>query len=65
MLAKQETTEAIMADLGISHTHVNQYGSVPVKKPVSTRRKLEKALHAALFTAAFLFVVALVCGVVG
>jgi hypothetical protein len=54
-----------MADLGISHTHVNQYGSVPVKKPVSTRRKLEKALHAALFTAAFLFVVALVCGVVG
>ncbi len=54
-----------MADLGISHTHVNQYGSVPAKKPVSTRQKIHLAINAALITAAFLFVAALVCGLVG
>ncbi|MFS8145979.1 hypothetical protein [Rhizobium sp. R635] len=54
-----------MADLGISHTHVNQYGSVPNKKPLTTRHRLQTALHGALFTAAFLFVVAMVCGLVG
>lgn len=53
-----------MADLGISHAHVNQYGSVP-KKPLTTRHRLQAVLHGAIFTAAFLFVVALVCGVVG
>ncbi|MDC7744270.1 hypothetical protein [Rhizobium binxianense] len=54
-----------MADLGISHTHVNQYGSVGTKKPLTTRHRLQTALHGAIFTAAFLFVVAMVCGVVG
>ncbi|MGO8118774.1 hypothetical protein AB9F43_29865 [Rhizobium leguminosarum] len=54
-----------MADLGISHAHVNQYGSVPTKKPLTTRHRLETMLHGAIFTAAFLFVVAMVCGVVG
>jgi hypothetical protein len=54
-----------MADLGMSHTHVNQYGSAPAKKPASTRHKIQMAVHAAIFTAAFLFVAAMVCGVVG
>ena len=54
-----------MAELGISHTHVNHYGSVSNKKPLTTRHRLQTALHGALFTAAFLFVVAMVCGVVG
>ncbi|MBY5841712.1 hypothetical protein J3P71_25740 [Rhizobium leguminosarum] len=54
-----------MADLGISHAHANQYGSVPTKKPLTTRRRLQTMLHGAIFTAAFLFVVAMVCGVVG
>ncbi|TCU16413.1 hypothetical protein [Rhizobium sullae] len=53
-----------MADLGISHTHANHYGSVPAKKPASTRQKLHFALNAALFAAAFAFVTALVCGVI-
>ncbi|WP_164736374.1 hypothetical protein [Rhizobium vallis] len=54
-----------MADLGISHTHVNHYGSAASKKPLTTRHKFQAALHGAIFTAAFLFVVAMVCGVVG
>ncbi len=54
-----------MADLGITHTHVNQYGSLRAKKPASPRQKLQTVLHAAIFTAAFLFVAAMVCGVVG
>ncbi|MCH4547982.1 hypothetical protein MK632_19760 [Rhizobium changzhiense] len=54
-----------MADLGISHTHVNQYGSVATKKPLTTRHRLQTVLHGAIFTAAFLFIVAMVCGVVG
>ncbi|MBX4958964.1 hypothetical protein [Rhizobium lentis] len=54
-----------MADLGISHTHVNHYGSVASKKPLTARHRLQTLLHGALFTAAFLFVVAMVCGVVG
>ncbi len=44
-----------MANLGISHTHVNQYGSVPAKKPVTTRHRIQTAIHATFFTAAFLF----------
>ncbi|AJD43264.1 hypothetical protein C9413_00345 [Rhizobium sp. SEMIA 4085] len=54
-----------MADLGISHTQANYYGSVPTKKPASMRQKLHFALNATLFTAAFAFVAALVCGVIG
>ncbi|EJT03862.1 MULTISPECIES: hypothetical protein [unclassified Rhizobium] len=54
-----------MADLGISHAHVNQYGSIPAKKVLTTRHRLQTLLHGAIFTAAFLFVVAMVCGVVG
>lgn len=54
-----------MANLGISHTHVNQYGSVPAKKPVTARHRIQTAIHVTFFTAAFLFVVAMVCGVVG
>ncbi|EJZ20876.1 hypothetical protein NE852_21275 [Rhizobium sp. Pop5] len=54
-----------MAELGISHTHVNHYGSVSNKKPLSSRNRLQTVLHGAIFTAAFLFVVAMVCGVVG
>jgi len=54
-----------MADLGISHAHVNQYGSVQAKKPVTTRSKIQLAVHATLVTAAFLFVAALVFGIVG
>ncbi|WP_165419568.1 hypothetical protein [Rhizobium leguminosarum] len=53
-----------MADLGISHAHVN-HGSVPTKKPLTARHRLQTMLHGAIFTAAFLFVVAMVCGVVG
>lgn len=53
-----------MANLGISHTHVHQYGSVPAKKPATTRHKIQTAIHATIFTVAFLFVVAMVCGVV-
>ncbi|WP_190238071.1 MULTISPECIES: hypothetical protein [unclassified Rhizobium] len=54
-----------MADLGISHAHVNQYGSAAIKKPMTTRHRLQMAVHGAIFTAAFLFVVAMVCGIVG
>ncbi|WP_190237689.1 hypothetical protein [Rhizobium sp. R634] len=54
-----------MADLGISHTHVNHYGSVADKKPLTARHRLQTMLHGAIFTAAFLFVVAMVCGLVG
>ncbi|AGS23802.1 MULTISPECIES: hypothetical protein [Rhizobium] len=54
-----------MAELGISHTHVNHYGSVATKKPHATRHRLQTVLHGTIFTAAFLFVVAMVCGVLG
>ncbi|WP_189637160.1 MULTISPECIES: hypothetical protein [unclassified Rhizobium] len=53
-----------MADLGISHAHVNQYGSVQTKKPGTTRSKIQLAVHATLVTAAFVFVAALVFGIV-
>ncbi|MBB3594618.1 hypothetical protein FHX08_005022 [Rhizobium sp. BK529] len=53
-----------MANLGMSNTHVNQYGSVPAKKPVTTRHRIQTAIHATFFTAAFLFVVAMVFGLV-
>jgi hypothetical protein len=58
-----------MANLGISNTHVNQNGSVTGKRYAaaqsgSTRHKLQAVLHVALFSAAFLFVAAIVCGLV-
>ena len=54
-----------MADLGIQHTHANHYGSVPAKKPLSTRGRLHLALNSVLLTAAFAFVAALVFGLIG
>ena len=54
-----------MANLGISHTHANHYGSVPAKKPLSMRGKLQLGINAALLTAAFAFVAALVFGLIG
>jgi hypothetical protein len=54
-----------MADLGMQHTHVNHYGSVPAKKPLSARGKLQLGIHAALLTAAFAFVAAFVFGLIG
>ena len=51
-----------MAELGISHTPVNPYGSVATKKP---RHRLQTVLHGTIFTAAFLFVMAMVFGLVG
>lgn len=54
-----------MADLGISHTHADHYGSVPAKKPVSARGKIQLAVHATILTAAFVFVAAFVFGLIG
>ncbi|PZM09708.1 hypothetical protein [Rhizobium tubonense] len=60
-----------MANLGISNTHVNHFdGSVNSKRllaaqSASRRRKLQTGLNVALIAAAFLFVVALVCGLPG
>jgi hypothetical protein len=53
-----------MAHLGISHTHAN-HSSAPARKPTPTRHKLHFALNATLFAAAFVFVAALVCGIIG
>jgi hypothetical protein len=58
-----------MAHWGISNTQVNQLdGSVAGKRPsasasVSMRHKFLTVFHVALFSAAFIFVAALVCGV--
>jgi hypothetical protein len=55
----------------MSNTHVNQFdGSVTDKRLIaaqsaSRRRKLQTGLNIALVAAAFLFVVALVCGLPG
>lgn len=54
-----------MADLGITHTHADHYGSAPAKKPLSTRGKINLALHATILTAAFAFVAAFVFGLIG
>lgn len=53
-----------MADLGISHTHADQYGSARAKRQLTARGKLHFAVNAALVAAAFVFVAALVCGVI-
>ncbi len=51
-----------MANLGISNTHVNQFDGS--KRAVKTRHKIQTVIHVALFSAAFLFVAAIVCGIV-
>lgn len=50
-----------MANLGMSNTHVNQFDS---KRAAKTRHKIQTAVHVVLFSAAFLFVAAIVCGIV-
>jgi hypothetical protein len=59
-----------MANLGMSNAHVNQLnGSVTDKRfhavrNASTRHKIQTAFYVTLFSAAFIFVAAIVCGVV-
>jgi hypothetical protein len=50
-----------MANLGLSNTHVNRFNEG--KRNASRRHRLQTAVHVGLFSAAFLFVVAIVCGV--
>ena len=55
-----------MANLDMSNAHVHRFeGSVDLAKPNSgtTRRKLQTVINVALFSAAFIFVAAVVCGV--
>ena len=54
-----------MADLGISHTHADHYGSVRLKKPATAKSRLHFAINVTLIGAAFAFVAAVVCGVIG
>lgn len=51
-----------MANLGMSNTHVNQFDGS--KRAAKTRQKIQTAIHVVLFSAAFLFVAAIVCGLV-
>lgn len=51
-----------MANLGISNTHVNRFNGS--KRAANTRQKIQTAVHVVLFSAAFLFVAAIVCGIV-
>lgn len=55
-----------MANQGISNTHLSGSVSGNRFKPMAQfgwRHRIQWFTHAALFTAAFLFVVALICGV--
>lgn len=53
-----------MANLDIATTHGSKIESAsPRLANASTRHKLQTVLHVALFSAAFIFVAALVCGV--
>lgn len=60
-----------MANLGLSNTHVNPLNSSAAAKRLvaartaAGREKLKTAFHVVLFFAAFLFVAAIVCGVLG
>jgi hypothetical protein len=54
-----------MADLGISHIHADQYGSARSKKPATARSRIHLAVNAALVVAAFVFLAAVVCGIIG
>lgn len=51
-----------MANLGVSNTHVNQFDGS--KRTVKTRHKIQTAVNVVLFSAAFLFVAAIVLGFV-
>ncbi|MBB5573732.1 MULTISPECIES: hypothetical protein [Rhizobium] len=51
-----------MANLGMSNTHVNQFDGS--KRVATTRSKIQTAIHVALFSAAFVFIAAIVCGIV-
>lgn len=51
-----------MANLGMSNTHVNQFDGS--KRAAKTRHRIQTAVHVVLFSAAFLFVAAIVCGIV-
>jgi hypothetical protein len=55
-----------MADLGMSNAHVNRFGGSADLTRLgngATRRKLQTVIHVALFSAAFIFIAAIVCGV--
>jgi hypothetical protein len=54
-----------MADLGIPHAHVNQYRPAQTARPATRRSKIQLIVHATLVTAAFVFVAALVFGILG
>jgi hypothetical protein len=62
---EHKQAEANMADLGISHTHADQYGSARSKKPATARSRIHLAVNAALVVAAFVFLAAMVCGIIG
>jgi predicted phage tail protein len=58
-----------MAHWGISNTHVNQLGDTasskrsPTTRNADLRKKMQTVFHVALLSAAFVFVAAIVCGV--
>lgn len=58
-----------MANWGITNTHVNQLDDSVASRRLSATRKLllrnkiQTVFHVALFSAAFIFVAAVVCGV--
>ncbi|TCR90156.1 hypothetical protein [Rhizobium sp. BK376] len=58
-----------MANWGITNTQVNQLDDsvsgkrLPVSGNASLRHKIQTVFHVALFSAAFIFVAAVVCGV--
>ncbi len=55
-----------MAHWGMTHSHVNELGDSAARKRTSSlamRSRVQHAFHLALFAAAFVFVAALVFGV--
>jgi len=50
-----------MANFGMLNTHVKQFDGS--KRITATRRSIQTAIHVALFSAAFLFVAAIVFGI--
>lgn len=51
-----------MANLGMSNTHVNRFDAS--KRAAATRHKIHTAINVSLCSAAFIFVAAIVCGIV-
>jgi len=51
-----------MANLDLATAQASRIKTA-LPRPASTRHKLQTVLHVALFSAAFIFVAALVCGV--